>query len=177
MSEMSKEPTTGDFAKLRADLAKAVAHVCPGWLVDRRDDLVQAAVMRVMEIHRKSEGDRELTSSYLYRVAYSTLVDEIRRVRRRRETSLDNGEGVGERPMARGNPEEATASEEIGRGIRECLSGMRRERRLAVALHLQGHTVPEAARLLEWGTKRTENLVYRGLADLRDCLRAKGFQP
>ena len=52
---------------------------------------------------------------------------------------------------------------------------MKRERRLAVTLHLQGHSVPEAARLLDWAVKRTENLVYRGLADLRECLTAKGI--
>ena len=44
-------------------------------------------------------------------------------------------------------------------------------------LHLQGHSVPDAARLLGWPAKRTENLVYRGLADLRRCLIAKGHTP
>ena len=50
-------------------------------------------------------------------------------------------------------------------------------RRLAVTLHLQGHTVPEAGSLLGWNAKRAENLVYRGLADLRDCLAGKGVRP
>jgi RNA polymerase sigma-70 factor (ECF subfamily) len=54
---------------------------------------------------------------------------------------------------------------------------MKRERRLAVILHLQGHSVREAARLLDWAFKRTENLVYRGLADLRACLQSKGMTP
>jgi RNA polymerase sigma-70 factor (ECF subfamily) len=54
---------------------------------------------------------------------------------------------------------------------------MNRDRRLAVTLYLQGHTVPEAARILDWSGKRTENLVYRGLADLRECLMAKGMRP
>ena len=54
---------------------------------------------------------------------------------------------------------------------------MKRERRLAVTLHLQGHTVPQAARLLDFSPKQTENLVYRGLADLRACLLAKGIRP
>ena len=30
-------------------------------------------------------------------------------------------------------------------------------------LYLQGHSVPDTARLLGWAAKRTENLVYRGL--------------
>ena len=75
------------------------------------------------------------------------------------------------------DPERAAASEEIGRGIQTCLAHMKRDRRLAVTLYLQGHTVTEAARILEWPVKRTENLVYRGLADLRACLASKGMRP
>jgi RNA polymerase sigma-70 factor (ECF subfamily) len=46
-----------------------------------------------------------------------------------------------------------------------------------VTLHLQGYSVAEAAALLAFGLKQTENLVYRGLADLRRCLAAKGLAP
>ena len=169
-----------DYSKLRQDLARAVARICPGWLSDQRDDLVQTAVMRVMQsIGRKApaaEGDPPLTSSYLYRVAYSALVDEIRRVRRRRETSLDD-EAVGPSAITDESPERVMASRDIGRGIIDCLARMKRERRLAVTLYLQGHSVPDASRLLDWPAKRTENLVYRGLADLRGCLMSKGIRP
>jgi len=125
-------------------------------------------------------GDREgiplFSTSYLYKVAHSALVDEIRRVRRRRETDLED-EGVAEIAGTTGNPERIAASLEIGRGIQACLRCMKRERRLAVILHLQGYTVTEAARILDWPAKRTENLVYRGLADLRACLTSKGMRP
>lgn len=169
-----------DYATLRQDLVRAVARLCPRWMADRRDDLVQAAVMRVMQITgRRSaagEGNRSLSTSYLYRVASSVLVDEIRRLRRRNETDLQDEAAA---PVAIGteNPERGMASMEIGRGIQDCLLGMKRERRLAVTLHLQGHSVPEAARILDWAAKQTENLVYRGLADLRACLMAKGIRP
>ena len=45
----------------------------------------------------------------------------------------------------------------------------------AVTLHLQGHRGAETARLLGWSAKRAENLIYRGLADLRACLEARGM--
>ena len=169
-----------DYATLRRDLARAVSRLCPRWMVDRRDDLVQAAVMRVMQITGKrsasGEGNQSLSPSYLGRVAYSVLVDEIRRLRRRHETGLEEETGAPV-AIARENPERTAASKEVGRGIQHCLMQMKRERRLAVTLHLQGHTVPEAARILDWAVKQTENLVYRGLADLRECLMAKGIRP
>jgi RNA polymerase sigma-70 factor, ECF subfamily len=165
-----------DYERLRSHLSRAVARVCPRMLADRRDDLVQDCFIRVMDVARRSEGELRVPSSYLYKVAHSALVDEIRRVRRKRETALEEGEPV---PCASpdGNPEAVAAGREIGRGILGCLAGLLRERRLGVTLYLQGHSVPEAARILEWSAKKTENLVFRGLADLRQCLAAKGFKP
>jgi RNA polymerase sigma-70 factor (ECF subfamily) len=168
-----------DYEKVRRDLARAVARLCPHWLVDQRDDLVQAAVMRVMQVSSRrttvGEGNAPLGASYLYKAAYSALVDEIRRVRRRHETGLED-EAV--EPMTgRADPERETASRQIGAGIADCLTRLTDDRRLAVTLYLQGHSVPESARVLEWTAKRTENLVYRGLADLRGCLESKGMRP
>ena len=169
-----------DYDKLRQDLVRAVARLCPAWMSQRRDDLVQIAVMRIMRITEKRSSSDEvnepLSTSYLYRVAYSVLVDEIRRLRRHPETDLED-DAVAPLAVATENPERTAASKEIGRGIQDCLSQMKRERRLAATLHLQGHTVPEAARILDWAVKQTENLVYRGLADLRKCLLARGIRP
>ena len=168
-----------DYVALRRHLVRAVARVCPHWLADRRDDLVQSALLRVMHIIEKrslaGEGNSTVATSYLYKVAYSVLVDELRRLRRRRETGLEDG--ALDMSSTRDDPERSTAARQIGRGIRGCLKAMKKERRLAVVLHLQGHSVPEAARLLDWAFKRTENLVYRGLADLRACLQSKGMTP
>jgi RNA polymerase sigma-70 factor (ECF subfamily) len=170
-----------DYTKLRRDLATIVARVCPGWPAAQRDDLVQAAVMRVMQVFGAgapdvdTEGMSAPRASYLYKVAHSVLVDELRRIRRQRETSMD-GDTLESIPAVRADPERLAASRQIGEGIKDCLSRLKRERRLAVTLYLQGHTVPQSARILDWSPKRTENLVYRGLAELRDCLTSKGLR-
>lgn len=75
------------------------------------------------------------------------------------------------------DPEHETASRQTGRGILACLARMKAERRRAVTLYLQGHSVPESSRILGWNRKRTENLVFRGLMDLRQCLIKKGLRP
>ena len=167
------------LVELRAVLPRAVRRVCPRWLVDRSEDLVQVALMKVLDARGRNEGLGVLPSSYLYKVAYTTLIDEIRRLRRRPEVPLEEGRdgAVASVPTAAGNPEEHLAASEVGAAITQCLSGLAEDRRLAVTLHLQGHTVPQAAALLGWETKRTENLVYRGLADLRQCLEGKGVKP
>ncbi len=170
-----------DYAQLHRDLVRAVDRVCPRWMVDRADDLVQVALMRVMEVQRKREGTAELSGFYLKKVAYSAMIDEIRRLRRRQEVSLEGG-GDEEEPVAYDpaagdpDPERASAGRQVGRAIRDCLRRLVAPRRHAVTLNLQGHSVPEIGRLMGWTGKKAENLVYRGMSDLRGCLGEKGIE-
>lgn len=172
--------TSEDYERLRKDLKRSVGRVCPSWMADRSEDLVQVALMRVMEIHRKREGTAEFSPYYLKRAAYSAMIDEIRRLRRRQEVPLEAGDedggGGGFDPAAEtADPERASAGREAGRAIRDCLGLMVKPRRMAVTLNLQGHSVPEIGKLLGWTGKKAENLVYRGMADLRGCLESKGL--
>ena len=172
-----REDEAERFARLRGRLATAVARVCPAWLANERDDLVQASMFKVMRITRDREGNEELSPSYLYRVAFSAVIDEMRVRRRRSEVPLEPDEGGEVQETRQANPEDATRAREIGRGIRVCLAAISDDRRVALTLRLLGHSVPEAARRLGWPGKRVENLVYRGLADLRACLERKGLKP
>ena len=162
-----------DYGEIRVRLMRAVARVCPPWMADHREDIVQAALMRVMGVRRKGPF-RRFSSSYLWRTAYSALVDEIRR-RRGQDVPLEEA-GDGQRAAGPG-PEQQARGREIGEAIRSCLAQLVRPRRMAVVLQLQGHTVPEIAHLLGWSPKRAENMVYRGLADLRQRLSDRGLRP
>lgn len=174
--------TDSRWTALTATMARAVRRQCPAWLRDDAEDIAQAALTKVMSAELRAEGARPLSSFYLYRAAHSALVDEIRRRKRRPEVSLEgtadpDDQGSRFEPCAQGDPESSASFRELGGAVRQCLLGARRDRRLAVTLYLQGHSVPEAARILGWDAKRTENLVYRGLADLRQCLRGLGHSP
>ncbi len=165
-----------DFARLRKRLGHAVDRVCPGWLCDKKDDLVQAGMMAVLRIVRRSEEKREFSSSYLRKVAYSALVDEIRRFRSRREVSLettDEGAALRAETSSRLDPESLLAGRRIGNAIRRCLKQLVSPRELAVTLHLLGYRTDQIAGRMGWNQKRARNLVYRGLENLRECLRGK----
>jgi len=162
---------------LRRRLQRAAAGICHGPLVIHVEDIVQIALMRVVEGIARGEVKPDVSSSYLSRTAYSILVDEIRRQRRRREVPMTETTAPQLPPHAEGNPERAGADLEIRRALRDCLAGLIRPRRLAVTMHLQGHSIRESARLLDWPPKRIDNLVYRGLSDLRRCLSQKGITP
>jgi RNA polymerase sigma-70 factor (ECF subfamily) len=166
-----------DYTQLRLDLVRAVRRICPSWLASRSEDVVQAALIRVSTLVEKGADPRPLSFSYLRKAAYSALVDEIRGLRRRQEVPLPEDSDAFVLHAADPSPERTTASREIGEGIIECLRRLVQSRRLAVTLFLQGHTVPEAAKILGWSGKATENLVFRGLSDLRSCLASKGIAP
>ncbi len=159
---------------MRAALVKAVARICPFWLREQREDMVQVGMMRVLDVLRRSETARELSSLYLKKVAHSAIVDEIRRNTRRRETPLEEVET--EQRTTEPDPERRAAGREITTAVQSCLQGLLPDRRAAVALFIQGHRVGKIAELLHWGTKQAKNFLYRGLDDLRKCLATKGVK-
>lgn len=170
-------PDDAALAALRIRLVGMVGRVCPAWLSAHAEDIVQAALLRILATRKPGEGIDDLRSLYMKKAAYCAMVDEIRRLRRRAEAP--DGEEIlaGVTDPAAQDPERQTRLAELGAGIRGCLAGMVPARRRAVVLHLQGHSVPEASRLARWSLKQAENLVYRGLADLRRCLTSKGLAP
>jgi RNA polymerase sigma-70 factor (ECF subfamily) len=144
---------------------------------DQADDIAQNAMIQLLRMLEKSEGNPRFSSMYLAKAAHGATVDEIRR-RCRRKENLGDDEGTVERASSRGpSPETESAARELGRGIQDCLAQMLRPRRVAVTLHIHGCTVKECARRLRWTFKKTESLVYRGLKDLRRCLSMKGMNP
>lgn len=179
---MPAEPSTGlgdeRYEALRGRLEKVVRRVCPPWLSGQSDDLIQVAMLRLFDVVKKSEHERTFNSSYLYKVTYSALIDEIRRLEARRETAIDHDDG---RPVAIEapglDPETRMAGRSLGDAIRDCLAEVILPRRRAVTLHLMGHSAAETAEILVRDLKQARNLIYRGLADLRACLTKKGLAP
>ena len=113
--------TEARWTALREALARAVRRQCPRWLSDHAEDLAQSALVKVMAMPGTGEGNRPLSSFYLYRVAHSALVDEIRRRQRRREVALEVDESEERRggtvePQAAGDPEQDASHRELGAG-------------------------------------------------------------
>ncbi len=156
-------------------LERAVSAVCPRWLADQREDIVQAAMLKVLAAGQ-GEQNRLLTRSYLWRVAYCATADEIRQ-RRRMAIPMDAAALEQKSGAAPGGPFHDRQTRELGRAVRGCLMGVVAARRVVVQFHLQGHNLAEIEALTGWPGKRVRNLLYRGMADLRACLAAQGYTP
>ena len=146
-----------DYERLRGELVRAVSRICPPWLASRADDLVQVALLRVLEVRRRSEENAHISSSYLRKAAYSALIDEIRRWRRRREVSLETEDGgidpAAEPSSPQPDPEEVSAGQELGRAIRECLAQIVRPRR---------RQSPAGENGVDWQETRSSHGIRKG---------------
>jgi len=147
-----------DADHVRAVLLRAVERHCPPELAAQREDFVQLALLRLLERPR-GEGTRALRASYLWKVAYTLIIDEIRRFRRQQR-----------QVEARPSGDASTPGPEIRTEIHDCLQALPDRRRVAVTLYLEGFGTTEVAQAMGWTIKQAENLIYRGVADLRHCL-------
>ncbi len=153
---------SGESQELRAIrlvLERAIRSRCFGLLASARDDLVQSAMVRILERDRHEELGRR-GASYAWRVAQSVMVDELRRLGRERRLA----ESVSEEKRRSWVDPAGTIQ------LQQCLGRLEERRRMAVTLHLSGLRIPEVARAAGWTEKTAENLIYRGLDDLRALL-------
>jgi len=149
---------TQELRAIRLVLERAIRSRCFGLLASARDDLVQSAMVRILERDRHEDLGRR-GASYAWKVAQSVMVDELRRLGRERRLA----ESVSEVKQSWVDP--------AGRiQLRQCLERLEERRRMAVTLHLSGLRIPEVARAAGWTEKTAENLIYRGLDDLRSLL-------
>jgi RNA polymerase sigma-70 factor (ECF subfamily) len=155
---------------IRDRLDAAVGRFLPGWLRSHREDIVQSCLLRLLLIERGRPG-MTVNATYLHRMARTATIDHARR--HSRETP------AGAQDELAPPPHELPESVRLHRRL--CLRGalssglsrLPRHRRAAVALHLLGYSIAEAARRLGWNDKRAENTIYRGLAQLRAGLAAE----
>lgn len=159
-------------------LRDAVARVCHGPLGLQRDEIEQEAKIRLWRTLRRETTVVDLRL-YLHRIVATAAIDAMRQVRSRKEVPLEPSDPdspgtstLAHTPSGGPSPERIAVGRELVGRARQILANMPANRRRAVNLHLQGFTAQEIANLLGWSEPKARNLVYRGLADLRDDLES-----
>jgi RNA polymerase sigma-70 factor (ECF subfamily) len=136
-----------DYAEIRGRLVRAVRQVCPGWLRGRAEDIVQNALVKLLQ-----GSTREASACP--------------------EVPWDAEDPGRAEPV---DPS-GTDPSGLDDAVDACLQGLPEPRRIAVGLHLAGFSAKEIAVSLHWTDKAARNLVFRGMVALRACLSGKGFR-
>jgi RNA polymerase sigma-70 factor, ECF subfamily len=164
---------TQRYQALRRALEQAVRRVCPKSLAEDAEDLVQESLIRLLRA-RKLSSQSEVSGAYLKKVAYSAVIDEIRR--RRRRPPIDSASAI-DLESASDVPSTPAPDTSLGNALETCLQRLHADRRRALTLHLLGYSGAEVASMLGCNLKRAENLTLRGLAQLREYLNEMGLWP
>ncbi len=141
------------------------------------DEVMQEVRIRLWRAQRTSEQIGEVSTSYVYRTASSAALDVIRRRRSRRaehHQSIDAEDGAVALAEPAPDPHGALEGSEVVRQVAQAIEAIPASRRPVVRMYLAGHPREEIAGLMGWTEGKTRNLLYRGLADLRDRLQAMG---
>jgi len=141
------------------------------------EDVLQEVRIRLWRARSvpQSERTEQVSASYVYRLAVSAAVDLLRRRRARgadRTVALDEiNEPVAEHP----DPARAAEASELSAQLARAIEKITPSRRPVVRMYLAGYSGDEVARTMGWSEAKTRNLLYRGLADLRERLEEMGI--
>lgn len=143
------------------------------------DELVQEVRIRLWRAHGEQAAAGEhienIPASYLHRTALSAAIDLLRRRRARRTdqtVSIEDEDQVDEQS----GPDQDLAESELAKQVEQAIETIQLSRRPVVRMHLMGHSREEIARVMGWTPDKTRNLLYRGLAELRERLQAQGVK-
>ena len=141
------------------------------------DEVMQEVRVRLWRAHQSAERSSEqianAPASYVYRTALSAALDLLRRRRARRSDQMvELDEERGEATTS--GPEIDLEATELAGQVARAIDMIPASRRPVVRMYLAGYPRDEIAALMGWSDAKTRNLVYRGLADLRERLVEMG---
>jgi len=138
------------------------------------DEVLQEVRIRLWQACPTSEQIQALGASYVYRAAISAARDLLRRRRARAGAFTDPVEEHTNLAVSASAPQSIDASD-LERQVLEVLETIPLSRRPVLRMYLSGYDREEIAELMGWSEAKTRNLLYRGLADLRQGLTRKGI--
>jgi RNA polymerase sigma factor (sigma-70 family) len=142
------------------------------------DEIFQEVRIRLWRAFQERGNIMDAPASYVYRTAVSATIDLIRRRRARREEQIDLDRPSGEAKLGTAPGANFMAEEnELADCVNQEITRLPEDRALVVRMYLSGYPRVEIATIVGWSEPRTRHLIYRGLAQLRRRLQARGIGP
>lgn len=140
------------------------------------DEVMQEVRIRLWRAHGESEPISTISTSYVYKTASTAALDLLRRRNARRASdtiAIDDDVDIA---TTAATPDQELAASDLATEVARALETIPASRRPVVRMHLTGYAREEIAALMGWTEAKTRNLLYRGLADLRERLMQRGVQ-
>jgi RNA polymerase sigma-70 factor (ECF subfamily) len=176
------EQIVSEYGRLIRSVVRKVCRSRPAIDLEDVEQEVRLKLWRV--ISNRTAIDH--LPSYVYRVAYSVAVDQLRRIDVRPEDQFygadDDGDGGSTGELERvpdaaaAAPDRIAACREAAAAVGEAVDRLSERRRQAVKLYLLGLNHTEIAAATGWTDAVARNHLYRGLGDLREALALRGIE-
>lgn len=137
------------------------------------EDVIQEVKIKIWK-RFGHEKDISLSPFYIRRIINSTLIDQIRKIRRQEKLILHEQQKLAIEEGT--NPENPLQGHIFWKLVGEATDSLMESRRKVVKLFLMDLTIDEISSSLNWSKDKTRNLLYRGLSDLKEKLKDKGVE-
>jgi RNA polymerase sigma factor (sigma-70 family) len=138
------------------------------------EDIEQEVRLRIWKFLKNGKNVKNLPS-YIKKVAYSTTIDELRKLMKQRpsggpeslkriliESSLVTG------TMRDFSPEAKAEDREARETIMQLVNSLSENRKKVLQLYLEGKSIDDICTSLNWEKPRVRHLFYRGIDDLKE---------
>jgi RNA polymerase sigma factor (sigma-70 family) len=143
------------------------------------EDIEQEVRLKIWKFLKKGKKIENLPS-YIKRVAYSTTIDELRRMMKQRPTrdqeglkKVFNDLHSSSRRVGDSSPEIRLEDTEVKRSMGALVDSLSENRKRVLRLYLSGMSIEEISESLEWDKPRVRHLFYRGIDDLKERSRLR----
>jgi RNA polymerase sigma-70 factor (ECF subfamily) len=141
------------------------------------EDVLQEVRIRLWRAQSQASSERTgpVSASYVHRVAVSAAVDLLRRRRARGAEQTVALDEIQEPVATHSDPARAVEESELAAQLERAIESITPSRRPVVRMYLAGYSGEEVASVMGWSEAKARNLLYRGLADLRERLQELGI--
>lgn len=144
---------------------------------DDVDEVMQAVRIRLWRALGEGERIAEVKPFYVRQAAMSAALDLIRQRRARREEPILIRSSGFDAETREAGPSARVERSEVEELVGRAIDALPSRRQPVVRMYLAGYNSNEIAGVFGWTEPKARNLLYRGLAELREFLQAAGLTP
>jgi len=141
------------------------------------EDIEQEVRLRIWTFLKKGKNVQNLPS-YIKKVAYSTTIDELRKMMKQRPSGepetlrrIFAGAALLSGPDKDFSPEAGVEDGEVRETILALVDSLSENRKKVLRLYLSGLSIDEISTSLHWEKPKVRHLFYRGIDDLKEKSR------
>lgn len=174
--EKCKKGDIEAFEKLIFDYQKKVFNICYRFMQNHEDasEIAQEVFIKVYKSIINFMEESKL-STWIYKIAATTCIDELRKRKNINTVSIDNDELAVSLPDNSNNPHDVLSKNELKRELHNAINSLNDDHRDVIILRdMQGFSYEEIAKMLKLPLGTVKSRIKRGREGIKQYLIKNG---